>query len=156
MAGKSNACLTPATGAPRSQALTRLSSTSACPRQMWACAPRRVARRASRAATAPPFDIRSRVAGRRGAAQDLCTALHYACCYGGHDHPAIAKARDAQRWQGVQEPSRSHAPASQKLIAHGADVHAKDCAGRTPLHYAAANGRVAQARLMRCKPRPLA
>jgi hypothetical protein len=27
------------------------------------------------------------------ARQDLSTALHYACTFGGHDHPAIAKAR---------------------------------------------------------------
>ena len=57
-------------------------------------------------------DIRSRVAGRRGAAQDLCTALHYACCYGGHDHPAIAKAREARNCREVQEPKRSVAPPS--------------------------------------------
>lgn len=30
---------------------------------------------------------------KRPCAQDLSTALHYACTFPGHDHPAIAKAR---------------------------------------------------------------
>jgi hypothetical protein len=94
-------------------------------------------------------DIRSRVAGcRRDAGPVHCAALRL----------LLRRARSPRHRKGTRRATLSGgsaavtlrpAPASQKLITHGADVHAKDCAGRTPLHYAAANGRVAQARFMR-------
>ena len=50
-------------------------------------------------------DVPSPNAGRPRGAQDLQTALHYACTFGGHDHPAIAQVRAAAAAASARTPA---------------------------------------------------
>ncbi len=65
--------------------------------------------------------------------------------------PACATRRASHAHTRASSRAASIRRPLQLLIEHGADVHAADCAGRTPLHFAAGNGRNEQAYTQRTR-----